>query len=303
MPNTPDEHRSRIGLSDLYIAEVTQDNAAGYAADTPAYFAPAAEASLQPAISTVTQYADDLAFDTMTSEGETKINLKVTNIPVETLAQITGRVYDAASGRIWDNPSAVAPYFALMFRSKKSNGSYRYYSYLKGRFEMPKEDAATQGDRPDPKLQEIYFTAVATVYKFDLGSIDDSVKSVRGDEDATNFDGATWFSQVQTPEAVAPSALSLSSSDPTDGASGVALNKTITLTFNNALKDNAIYRVIVTTAAGAIKACTNTLDAAKKVMTVDPDTNLAGSTTYLVTIAVEDVYGQTLETVLDFATV
>ncbi len=39
------EYKSRIGLDKLYIAEVTQDDANGYTADTPEYLAPTAEAN------------------------------------------------------------------------------------------------------------------------------------------------------------------------------------------------------------------------------------------------------------------
>ncbi len=47
MPNAG-EYKSKVGLDSLYIAEVTQDDLVAYAAGTPAYFAPAAEASQRP---------------------------------------------------------------------------------------------------------------------------------------------------------------------------------------------------------------------------------------------------------------
>jgi len=155
------EYKSRVGLDSLYIAEVTADTASGYTAGTPYYFAPAAEATLEPSTESAIQYADDQAYEVMTSEGETKIKLKITNIPLSVLADITGRVYDTGSGRFFDNPDAVPPYFALLFRSKTSSGDYRYYSYLKGRFEMPAEEIRTLGEKPDPKTTEIVYTASA----------------------------------------------------------------------------------------------------------------------------------------------
>ena len=97
------------------------------------------------------------------------------------------------------------PYFALSFRSLKSNGSYRYYQYLKGRFSAPTEETATKGDSPDPKTTQLTYTAIPTVYEFDLGDINAAVKRVFGDEDTDNFSATGWFSQVQTPSAVAAS--------------------------------------------------------------------------------------------------
>ena len=88
------EYKSRIGLDSLYIAKVTVDSASAYTADTPEYFAPAAEASQEPSTSFEIQYADDQAYEVMTGEGPTTISLIVTGLPLEMLALITGKVFD-----------------------------------------------------------------------------------------------------------------------------------------------------------------------------------------------------------------
>jgi len=296
------EYRSKIGLDSLYIAEVTADTSAGYTAGTPEYFAPAATATQTPSVSTEPQYADDGPFDVISAQGATVIELEITGAPSEMQAKISGETFDAASGRVFDTGGATPPYFALMFRSKKSNGSYRYYSYLKGRFELPAEEAATQSDKPDPKTIKVKFHAIKTIYPFDIGSENQPVKRVYGDEDTTSFSGATWFNQVQTPVVVAPSALSLSSALPADGASGVATSVTPVLTFNNALINNAIYMVTLAKADGTVAAVTAALDVTKKIMTVTPGSALSASTTYLLSYAVEDIYGQHLSGVVNFAT-
>lgn len=296
-----DEYKSRVGLDSLYVAEVTQDDASGYAAGTPEWFAPAAEASIAPAVNRQTQYADDQPYDTFSSEGESTIQLTVTGIPLEMLAKVTGRVFDATTGRMYDN-GGTPPEYALMFRSKKSNGNYRYYSYVKGKFDMPGEEAASQTDSPDPKTTQITFTAVKSIYKFDLGDINDGVKRVVGDDDTDAFSSTGWFSQVQTPGVSTPSSLALSSSVPTDGGSGVSVSANITLTFNNALPAGAIYNVVVVKADGTAVACTNTLDATKKIMTVNPDASLDASSTYIVTYGVTDIYGDTLNGAINFGT-
>jgi len=295
------EYKSRVGLDSLYIAEVTLDDSTGYTADTPEYFAPAAEASQEPASSFEVDYADDKPYDVMTAEGPTKISLTVTNIPIEILAKITGRVFDTVSGRMFDN-GAEAPYIALSFRSKKSNDSYRYYQFLKGKFTPPKEEAVTKGEKPEPKKLQLEYTAIHTVHEFDLGSINGTVKRVIGDEDTDNFSATGWFTQVQTPVAVAPSALALSSSTPADGASGVAVSISPALTFNNALVAGAIYQVVLVKADGTVVACTNSLDATKKILTINPDANIDAGSTYIIGIAVTDIYGQTLNSAINFGT-
>jgi len=293
------EYRSLIGLDSLYVAEVTADSAAAYTAGTPAWLAPAAEASQEPTTSFEIQYADDQPYEVMASEGETKIALKVTGIPLEMLAKITGRVWDATTGRMYDN-AAVPPYFALSFRSQKSNGSYRYYQYLKGRFDMPKDEAATLAEKAEPKTVDLTYTAIRTVHKFDLGDIDDTVKRVVGDTDVVAFSATSWFSQVQVPGVVTPSALALSSSDPIDDATGVGVSTNQTLTFNNALKSTLGIAMVKTD--GTIKPCTITLDATSKIVTIDPTTNMATTSVYIITYAVEDIYGQTLTGAINFTT-
>jgi len=299
----PGEYKSKIGLSNLYVAEVTQDDALAYSANTPEYLAPAAEASQEPTNSFEIQYADDQPYDVMTSEGDTKINLTVTGMSIEMLAKITGRVFDPTTGRMFDN-AGVAPYFALSFRSLKSNGKYRYYQYLKGKFDMPKEETATKGEKPEPKTLQLTFTAIKTVYKFNLGGgVTDSVKRVIGDDDTTNFNGANWFNAVQVPQIGSIAALALSNSVPTNNATGVSVSANQVLTFNNALKDWATSGIVlVKSTDGSVVTTVNTLDSTKKIITVDPTSNLTASTVYILTYAVTDVYGQTLNGSIRFTT-
>jgi phi13 family phage major tail protein len=297
------EYKSAVGLRDLYIAAVTVDSAAAYTAGTPEILAPAASANAAPNQSFEVQYADDGPFDVFASEGETVIDLEVTAIPLVTLAAISGKIWDATTGRMYDHGGA-AGYYALGFRSLKSNGSYRYFWYLKGRFDTPSEEMATKGETAEPKLQKLKFTAIKTTHPFTLsGSVTDGAKRVVGDEDATNFDGTTWFSQVQVPGAVAPDALALSSSVPTDGATGIVVSANQTLTFNNALIDAAVYGVsLIDPSDGSVIAGAITLDAAKKIVTINPTASLTGATAYLLAYNVTDIYGQHLSGSVNFTT-
>ena len=124
-----------------------------------------------------------------------------------------------------------------------------------------------------------------------------------GDEDITNFVETGWFSQVQTPVATTPSALALSSSTPTDGATGISVSANQTLTFNNALPDGAVNQVLLIVASTGVNvAGTYTLDATKKIVTIDPTASLTAATAHIITYAVTDVYGQTLKGAINFTT-
>lgn len=296
------EYKSAVGLRDIFYALVSQDDSGAYAAGTPAYFAPAMTASQAPATNSKTVYADDGPFEVAVNEGETKIDFEVTNIPMEVLAEVLGKVFDAATGRVFDN-GGTPPDVALSFRSLKSNGSYRYFQYLKGKFSAPSEEQASSTDSPDPKPAKITYTAVKTIHQFDLGDINDGVKRVIGDEDTASFSGTTWFSSVQVPSAGAPSALTVTPS-PADAATGVSVSGNITLTFSNPLARGSENGIVITTVDGVPKACSRTLNAGRTVVTLDPTTDLSASTEYLLIIpGVVDVYGQALaDTVVDFAT-
>jgi len=299
------EFKSNVGLRDVYYALVTQDDASAYAAGTPVYMAPAMTAAVAPATNSKTQYADDGPFDTMSNEGETKIDFEVTQIPMKTRAILLGKVFDDATGRLLDN-GGTPPDIALSFRSQKSNGKYHYVQYLKGKFTPPSKELGSKTDTPDPKATKISFTAIKTMYQWDLigdASLMDGSKGVEGDEDTTNFDGSDWFDAVQVPSAGAPSALTLTPS-PADAATGVVVSANITLTFSNPLGSGAENGIILTTAAGVPKACSRTINAGRTVVTLDPTTNLAGATDYLLIVpGVIDVHGQALaDTVVNFTT-
>jgi phi13 family phage major tail protein len=297
------EQKSVVGLKDLYYALVSQDDADAYAAGSPAVFAPAVAASRKPKNAVKTQYADDGVFDVLTAEGETEIEVEVTNIPLSVLAIVLGKEYDAATGRMFDNAGATPPDVALGFRSMKSNGSYKYYWYLKGKFTMPDEEQASKGESPDPKTLKIKFTAIKTTYQFDLGSINDGVKSVVGDEDISGFSATGWFTTVQAPVAGSPDAFACTPS-PEDGATDVAVTANVTLTFSNALAGGAEDGILLTKNDGTVKACAKSINAARTVVTLDPSTNMAAATDYLATLAgVIDIYGQELgDTVYTFTT-
>lgn len=76
----------------------------------------------------------------------------------------------------------------------------------------------------------------------------------------------------------------------------------IVLTFNNKIKEEAI--VLLNSNTGDVVEVNKSWNAAGKVLTITPKTNLAASTKYIISVAgVVDVYGQKLAaTGSDFTT-
>lgn len=296
-----DENKSVIGVSDVYAALVTADSSGGMTFGTPFKVAPVAEVTVEPKSELKTQYADNIPYDVMSSEGESELKFKFTNIAAEIVALILGRVLDASTGRVYDD-AGTPPFIALGFRALKSNNKYRYYWFLKGRFSAAAESFATKTETAEPKEQEISFTAIKSIYEFNLGTRTASVKRVWGDEDTTGFSGTNWFAQVQVPGVAAVSALALSSSVPAAAATGILVGANIVLTFNNALAAGEENDIVLMNATLAVVACARSIDATRKIVTLDPNSNMAASNQHTVSYSVRDIYGQTLEGSFRFTT-
>jgi phi13 family phage major tail protein len=297
------EYKQKVGLDSLYIAQITQDDASGYVTDTPQYLAPVATAKATPKVDTAVSYFDDQAFDTLDAEGATEIEIEISNLPAETQALILGQEFDAVTGRVMDDADpAQAPYFALGFRSKKTNGSYRYTWYNKVRFSRPDEEYSTQTDKAEAKSTTLKASALKTIYKFTYPSTEvKGCKRVWGDEDTDAFSATGWFTTVQTP--VTTSAPSLTCT-PTPTGTGVAVGVNVTLTFSNKIATGNAGIVITKAGDGSIVAGAYSWDTAVKVLTFNPTSDLTAANVYHITLSgVRDIYGQTFaNTVYSFTT-
>jgi phi13 family phage major tail protein len=295
--------KSFVNVDQIYYAPLNSDEVSAYSAGTPVALAPAMKVSQEPSSASKTQYADGQAYDVATAEGETKVTCEITGLSAQALATILGMVYDAVNARVFDN-GGTPPYIALGFRAEKSDGSYRYFWFLKGRFMKPKEEISTRADSPEFYAITLEFTAIKTTHQFELvgGGLTDGTKRVFGETSDANFSAANWWSAVQVPIAGAVPSLTVTPS-PADGATGVATSAAPTLTFSNALVTETA-GVLLTKNDGAIVSATITINAAKKIITITPGSALTAATKYLITLAgLRDVYGQSVPlTVYDFTT-
>jgi hypothetical protein len=119
-----------------------------------------------------------------------------------------------------------------------------------------------------------------------------------------------WMEETAAATDGSPATLATSSIVPADGASGIAVDTTIVITFNRDIHPDSVNdgNFVLTTAAGAIKACTVTLTDTDEV-TMTPTSNLAaGTTTYLVSVsencrALDDYSKMSVTEIFDFTTV
>jgi hypothetical protein len=129
--------------------------------------------------------------------------------------------------------------------------------------------------------------AVSTTY---TATITTGMKDKAGNALAVN---KLWtFTTGTTTDTTAPT---VSSTDPADAATGVAINRSPTATFSEAMDPATITTATFTLTQGATPV-TGTVTSAGSVATFDPTSNLAASTLYTatITIGVKDLAGNAL---------
>lgn len=188
-----------IGLRDLYVAEI--DETAG-TFETPYRIAKAIEATVTPNVSNAVLYADDEAAETATSEAETEIGLTVDALSNAIYAKLLGKHVNA-DGVVEDSSGDIPPKVALLFRSLKSNGKYRYYAFYNGSFQVPEESFATKGESVEYNTPSI--TGVFIHSQTIKNAKGEGIKRVFVDEDDADVDASiieNWFTEVYQPSAV-----------------------------------------------------------------------------------------------------
>ncbi len=278
MTATPGQNDAPFGLHELII-----ENMAGTVRVT---LPSALELGCEEIIVSAEGYGNDVLQRIVSQPVGLKGKFKDGSYPLAALALMTGHTYGVSGS----TPNQVAtleadstsyPYFKIYGKSLGDENDDLHVKIFKAKL-----TSAPKGDfkRGEFFMLESEFTAVR---------VNGKAYDVVANETETDLPALP-----DTPDALTVTA------SPVDAATGVAVGSNITLTFNNALKVGAENAIILTTAAGVPKACTRTIDAARKVVTLDPSTNMSGTTDYLVIVpGVVDVFGQTLaDTVINFTT-
>ena len=191
---TPNKVFEFRGIDSVYYAKVLSDTKEEITFETPKYLCPVAELGKTTEASSEAHYYDNKALISLTSEGADEVTLTTSAIPIDVLAEITGKYFDETLGMMAEN-SGVAPDIALLYRTKGTDGMYRYVTRYKMKASIPEETVATEDDGTDANGQELTLTGVSTVHEFAKGG---SAKSVIVDTRFGKADVSTWFDTVHT---------------------------------------------------------------------------------------------------------
>lgn len=191
------------GVDGLVAAEVTTDDnevSGGYVTGEVLEVAPVAKISKSTGTSSETKYYDNIPALVMNSEGSDEITLTCAIPDLATYAKLVGKHIDTATGAMIDG-ERDPKYFALGYRFKKTDGTYRYVWRLKGMFAIPDETSATEDDSTDTNNMELTYTGISTSHKFTKTGkpakavvVDDTVDS--------KCDVSQFFQSVTDPDSL-----------------------------------------------------------------------------------------------------
>mgnify|MGYP005804986759 FL=1 len=186
------------GIDKVMYAKLLTDNDEGITWETPKELAPIAELSKEVETSSESHYYNNQPLISLTSQGADTLTLSLSAIPLEVLADITGRYFDEATGAMSEN-SGTAPDIALLYRTKGTDGFYRYVVRYKCKCTIRSETVATEDDGTDANGQEIEIIGINTVHEFTKGG---SAKALVVDERYGNADLAEFFTEVKTIDSI-----------------------------------------------------------------------------------------------------
>lgn len=200
------EYRGIEGL--VYAEVIADDNVTptpvtdpnhGYLTGTVKELAGVAELSRTTDSSSEAHYYDNIPAIVINSTGKDEVSINTSAIPMDVLAEITGQYFDATTGSMIEGPRDNK-YFALGYKTKKTNGDEVYVWRYKGQFNIPDSSHKTEDDGTDASGQEITFTGIQTTHKFTKTG--KGAKALNVDLGLDKAVVTTFFDTVTTPDTL-----------------------------------------------------------------------------------------------------
>ena len=188
------------GVEGLVAAEVTNDdNNTGYVTGQVFAIAGVAEISKTTDSSNEAHYYDNIPAVVVSNTSSDTVTISVSAIPFDVLAMITGQNYDETTGALIEGPRDLK-YFALGYKTKKTNGDEVYVWRYKGTFNIPDQTNSTENDSTDANGQELTYTGISTTHKFTKTG--KGAKALVVDTSKGLADVSDFFEDVTTPDTL-----------------------------------------------------------------------------------------------------
>ena len=134
-----------IGLDKIYYAPITENSSGEETYGMPAVLAKGITAGITVELAEADLYAADGLDESVREFKSGTLSLNVNDIGSTVAAALTGATVDS-KGVLVSTVEDVAPYVAVGFRAKRSNGKYRYFWLYRVKFGVPATNLTTKGD-------------------------------------------------------------------------------------------------------------------------------------------------------------
>lgn len=143
-PTASPQVASTVGLKNVVIAPLTEDTDTSHTYGELQLVAGAIEATITPDNTDPDiQYADDIEFDVLYPDPELTFSTSMADVPLAIQEMIFGNQIDG-NGVLVRTASDRPPYFAVGFKSEKSDGAFRYVWLYKVRAKPMTESYKTK---------------------------------------------------------------------------------------------------------------------------------------------------------------
>ena len=194
-PTASPQVASTVGLKNVVIAPLTTDTEETLTYGELQLMAGAIEASITPeSADPDVQYADDIEFDVLYPDPQLAFKTKMADIPLLIQEMIFGNKVDD-NGVLIRTASDKPPYFAVGFKSEKTNGAYRYVWLFKVRAKPVTENYATrEGTSVTRQTGEVEWVAIKRTHDGRYQAVADE-----GENGFTAEKGASFLASVYEP--------------------------------------------------------------------------------------------------------
>ena len=194
-PTASPQVSSTVGLKNVVIAPLTVDTEETLTYGELQLLAGAIEASITPENADPDiQFADDIEFDVLYPDPELSFKTKMADIPLQIQEMIFGNQIDD-NGVLVRTAQDKPPYFAVGFKSEKSDKSFRYIWLYKVRAKPVTESYATkEGKTINRQTGEVEWTAIKRTHDGRYQAVADE-----GQNGFTAEKGATFLQTVYAP--------------------------------------------------------------------------------------------------------
>lgn len=183
--------KRQIGLRDFHVAPIETDTSSETTYGDIVKIPGIISANISIERGTETYSSDDTIEEVISSLSSITVEVEVSNLSASERSLLLGQKVN--KGAVASNVDDIAGEVAIMFRSQKTNGHYRYICLPKGKFSEPAESYATKTDSTTAQTLTMTFTGMQ------LNSNGNYKISVDSDEPGVDSSFvSSFFEQVKT---------------------------------------------------------------------------------------------------------